>query len=296
MKLLTTFLIFFSFTTLGGIPEVEVHFSINAKSELRMNPNIPNSIEVWFTNKETGEILKDFKVMHGKIMHMVLIKKDLSVFKHIHPYLDPVTGRFQITINMPLSDPDNYQTENTITTPGMYMLMADVDIKGVGMKMGHRMLMVAGDSPMAPLKLDPMDSANNTITKYFKKNETQFMTKLGYNTTRGCAGELIEFTLEIFEKDVNGEYVPGRDFVPWLSQGAHAVWASKGVMSKMKMHFNHMHADSPIDDSTFYFNTHNQGIMKDGPQRAWFQIKHKDKVLTFPFTFNYFYQGPIDCS
>ena len=51
--------------------------------------------------------------MHGKYMHMVIVNKSLSVFKHIHPYFDPVTGRFAIAVNMPYSDP----VEKTIDFP-----------------------------------------------------------------------------------------------------------------------------------------------------------------------------------
>ena len=122
MKLFTLGLLLFSslsFAQINGSADVEAHFRINGKDTRMFMPNKPTTIEVWYTDKASGEVFTDFKEMHGKIMHMVIMKHDLSVFKHIHPYFDPITGRFQITLNLPLSDPDNFHTANAVTSGGV---------------------------------------------------------------------------------------------------------------------------------------------------------------------------------
>ena len=44
------------------------------------------------------------------------------------------------------ADPDNQDAIATFTKPGMYMVMADVIVAGVGMRMDHAMLMVKGQT------------------------------------------------------------------------------------------------------------------------------------------------------
>ncbi len=294
MKLLVLLFMTLSSYNIFSMSDIKAHFSINGKTShhFMFMPNKPTSIEVFFTSTKTGEVLKDFKIMHGKIMHMVVIKDDLSVFKHVHPYFDPVTGRFNLTINMPYSDPDNFHAQNTITEPGMYMIMADVEIKGYGMRMGHIMAHVMGTSYDQELSLDPFDPMTNTITKIHSEHGKNYKFKLSYSMDQGCNGHLIEFQSVLYIEDEFGNYKKVNDIQPWLGEGAHAVWASEGLMNHhgMGMHYAHMHsrlAPEEVQDKTMFYSFHDKNIMKRGTQKAWFQIKHQDKVLTIPVVFNY---------
>lgn len=280
--------------------DVTAHFSINGKNKLMTQPNEPAVIEIFFTDNKTNEVIKDYKVMHGKIMHMVLIKNDLSQFSHFHPYFDPVTGRFQITMNIPHSDPDNF--DNFITEPGMYMLMADVEIKGKGMRMAHKMLMVKGDQAKKPLVLDP--HKDNIITKEFQTEHGPIRAHFGHTKTFGRSNVLVD--IQVFlEKWDQGKWTPLEDLDDWLSMGAHAIWASEKLM-RHPMPIAHMHAkiprpepdskypevkpykkENPDWDSTLYFSFHDQNKMLSGPQKIWVQIKYQGKVYTLPFTFLY---------
>ena len=162
--------------TFANTTDFKSHFFINGKKAMGMNhmmikPNTPTLIEIYFTNPKTNEIYKDFKIMHGKYMHMVIANKDLSVFKHIHPYFDPISGRFAITVNMPYADPDNQDAVTTLKQPGMYMVMADVIVTGVGMRMDHAMVHVMGQTTHTHLSADP--NADGVITKYFQRDNEQ---------------------------------------------------------------------------------------------------------------------------
>lgn len=276
-----------AFAQINRNADIETHFRINGIESGMLKPGVPGTIEVWYTDKQTGEVFKDFKLMHGKIMHMVIMRSDLSIFKHIHPYLDPVTGRFMVTVNMPLDDPDNFQTTNTITTGGMFMVMADVDIRHVGMRMGHKMVHSMGAHQQVVLKLDPIN-ARGIISKKFTQYGIDYKVKMKKFLTAGCSGNLVEFQVELFKKDEQGVYNAVTDAQDWLTQGAHSVWASQGLMKDHHMYFAHMHSDLPVEGTTeFVFNFHDNNIMKPGIQKVWFQIKHQDKVLTIPFVFDY---------
>jgi hypothetical protein len=283
------------FAQIMGHSDVETHFRINGKKNSMLMPGVPSTIEIWYTNKKTDEVFKEFKIMHGKIMHMVIMKKDLSVFKHIHPFLDPVTGRFLITVNMPLADPDNFMANNTLTKPGMYMIMADVDIKHVGMRMGHKMVHVMGQDTNRVLDLDQIDSSGVT-TKYYQAYNRKYLVEMKPIITPGCSGQLVEFQVNLQMQLENGSYAPVLNSQHWLTAGAHSVWVSEGLMNMHKMYFAHMHSALPENDSTFVFSFHDNKIMKPGLQKVWFQIKHMDKVLTIPVVFNYQPSPQIQCN
>lgn len=287
MKILLLFILMIPLAQAQMYDDVIGHFRFNAKSAAIVVPGEPTTIEVWFTDKKTQEVIKDYKEMHGKIMHMVLIKKDLSVFKHIHPYFDPITGIFQITLNLPLSDPDNFHTQEALMESGMYMLMADVEPRGYGMRMSHTMVHAHGSHNMQPLTLDPIQ--NDIVQKEFTQYGQNYLLEMQYETTTGCNGSLVEFTTTLYTQEKAGTYQPAKDIQPWLGAGAHSVWVSQGMMSHqtMKMHYAHMHSRIPESGSSHFFNFHDLKIMKPGIQKIWFQIKHKDKVLTIPVVFDY---------
>ena len=310
MKLLIIFILSFS---AFAMVDFKSHFFINGKKIEGMNhamikSGAPTLIEVYFTDPRTNEVYKDFKIMHGKYMHMVVSNKDLSVFKHFHPYFDPITGRFAITVNMPYSDPDNQDAIMTLKKPGMYMVMTDVIVKGVGMRMDHAMVMVKGQHSHTTLIADTY--SNNTITKYFSRgSETTptYKAIFSKNTISGCSGNIVNFEVEMFEYK-NGNYIPLLDYQTWLSEAAHSVWLSENYMSHMhhNMPFAHMHSPFELDDDEdetndrvydhiLRFNYHDQKTMLPGLQKMWVQFKHMDMIMKLPFIFNYSPSDTIDC-
>ena len=306
--LMLTFLI--NLTALASTSDFKSHFFINGKKvkgmhAVTVNPNAPTLIEMYFTDPKTNEVYKNYKVMHGKYMHMVIANKDLSVFKHVHPYYDPMTGRFVITLNMPYADPDNQDAVLALTRPGMYMIMADVIVAGVGMRMDHAMVAVKGDIESAPLILD--GHTNHVITKFFQRDNEQdpaYKAIFSKKTIRGCSGSIVHFEVEMFHL-VKGNYEPLLDFQPWLDEAAHAVWLSENYMRHMhhKMPFAHMHSpmimeeteNDGVYDHILRFNFHDQNIMSPGAQKIWIQFKHQNKVMKIPFIFDYRPDIPRNC-
>lgn len=292
--LLLTFVVSFFITSVAySMSDVTAHFTLNGTADMKMKPGAPAVLEIHFTDNQTGEIEKDFKVMHGKIMHVVIFKDDLAVFKHVHPYLDPVTGRFQITLNMPHSDPDNFHAEYSLLEPGNFKVMADVEIKGKGMRMGHTQINVDGDAQTHTLELDATNG-NSTITKYIhasgqeQSEKPKYQTILSQKVTAGCSGILLEWNLNL-KSLKDGKYQKIDTIQPWLSMGGHSIVISEGIKNAHnKMAFGHMHAKMPTDNENFLFNLYDAELLNPGKQKIWFQIKDGSKVLTIPFVYDYF--------
>jgi hypothetical protein len=296
----------YALVSLASNVDFKAHFFINGKEvqgmqHIMVKPNQPTLIEMFFTDPRNGKRYMEFKEMHGKLMHMVVANKDLSVFKHVHPYFEPMTGMFSLTLNMPYADPDNFDTHAALEKPGMYMVMADVIVAGVGMRMDHAMVHVMGPNQNVSLQADATNS-DGSITKFFKRNNETiptYKTVFSYNSISGCSGHIINFEIEVYKWD-GTDYIEFVDFKPWLGEAAHSVWLSEGYMSYMmgKMPFAHMHSPFILDDDNdptndrvydhiLRFNFHDQGIMLKGLQKMWIQFKDAGKIMKIPFIFNY---------
>lgn len=51
------------------------------------------------------EVVKDFVVAHEKLMHFILVRKDLQNFQHLHPEFNRQTGEFTVTVTFPTDGP-----------------------------------------------------------------------------------------------------------------------------------------------------------------------------------------------
>jgi hypothetical protein len=57
----------------------------------------PTKLSLIITEQKVGEPIKQFDIIHDKLMHLVIVNSvDLSYFAHIHPNLNKGTGIFHI--------------------------------------------------------------------------------------------------------------------------------------------------------------------------------------------------------
>ena len=74
--------------------------SINYNINVQFDPAIPQAgkptnLNLVVTEQKIGEPIKDFDIVHDKLMHLIIVnKEDLSHFAHIHPKLDERAGIF----------------------------------------------------------------------------------------------------------------------------------------------------------------------------------------------------------
>jgi hypothetical protein len=54
---------------------------------------------------DKGEVLKDYMVAHEKIMHFIIVRKDLQGFQHLHPDFNQSTGEFTVNVTFPTDGP-----------------------------------------------------------------------------------------------------------------------------------------------------------------------------------------------
>jgi hypothetical protein len=77
----------------------------------------PTSLRMVVTEQKVGEPIKQFDILHDKLMHLIIVNsEDLSHFAHIHPELDKETGIFHIP--------------HTFSKAGKYKMWIDTKPKG----------------------------------------------------------------------------------------------------------------------------------------------------------------------
>ena len=99
---------------LSNIQSIQSHRSYCIRSGAPTTsylPGMPSRFTYSVVDDE-GNTLKDFDTVHEKIMHFIVVRKDLTNFQHLHPDFNKVTGEFTLS-NL------------TFPSDGEYRLFAD---------------------------------------------------------------------------------------------------------------------------------------------------------------------------
>ena len=88
---------------MGHQPIAQSHPTYSLKFTSQTTNLQPNQqITITYTIvDEKGNILKDFALDHTKLMHFIVVRKDLQDFQHIHPDFNKDTGEFTIPVTFP---------------------------------------------------------------------------------------------------------------------------------------------------------------------------------------------------
>jgi hypothetical protein len=84
--------------------------------------NKPTTIKYRIKNDE-GDIVTDFAIAHEKIMHFIVVRKDLTQFQHLHPDFNQETGEFSVAVTFSAAGPYRFfadfspETDNPMKLP-----------------------------------------------------------------------------------------------------------------------------------------------------------------------------------
>lgn len=212
-----------------------------------------------FTIKDpTGLAVTKVETVHEKLMHLLIVSKDLSWFRHEHPVVQK-DGTFTLGFTFPVG--------------GEYFLYHDFTPPNVGQQVVQVPLTVEGAAPTS-VKLTIDDKAPKTIDGYTVTLDTGGPVKTGGETH-------LAFTITKDGKPVT-------TLAPYLGAMGHLV-----VISEDRSEFVHSHphdegaqhaaaATGPKVDFEAMF-------MKPGIYKCWGQFNvgttESEKIVTAPFTF-----------
>lgn len=253
-----------STATTSMIPE-----SINYNVNVQFDPSTPQAgkpthLNLIVTEQKVGEPVKQFDVIHDKLMHLIIVNsEDLSHFAHIHPKLDKETGIFHIT--------------HTFAKAGRYKMWIDAKPKGAMQILTAFPFNVEGQPVHSPAAI----AHEQTRVKNVVADGQSYQVMLNCQPEHLVAGGNVKMTFEI--RDANGKSISNLE--PLMAAGGHCV-----IIDANAREFLHVHPAEEITDNAASWRggpsvSFLANFPKPGLYRAWGQFQHEGRLLTADFTF-----------
>ncbi|CAH1200142.1 hypothetical protein PAECIP111891_01500 [Paenibacillus allorhizoplanae] len=220
------------------------HFSVDSPNYL---PKELSNITILVQNKWNRPIEK-FDVMHEKLMHLIVVSKDLSYFEHLHPTYAGA-GRFDVQASFPAG--------------GYYQLIADFTPTGLGESVQSHWLTINGKVPKA-VKLQP----DKSLTKQVGDKEVT----LAFDHL--MAGMELDM---VFTFKQGAAKTPVTNLQPYLGSVGHVV-----AISEDGNDFVHVH---PTDSAATSGPTAAFKIVfpSKGIYKIWGQFQQNNEVFIVPY-------------
>ncbi len=195
-----------------------------------------------------GEPVREFEIVHTKRMHLIVVRRDLTGFQHLHPRLD-ANGTWHTRLRIPEA--------------GSYRVFADFKHKGETQTLG------------ADLEVDgTVDWRQLPAEANHARTEDGYEVRMDGGSSPGREAEL-RFSVLLDGKPVAVE--------PYLGAGGHLVALREGDLAYLHVHPaghgatpEHPHAAEPVAFMTAF--------PTEGRYRLFLQFKHAGKVHTAAFT------------
>jgi hypothetical protein len=207
------------------------------------------------TEQKSGDPIREFELLHDKLMHLIIVGQDLSYFAHIHPTFENNGESFTIVHTFPES--------------GRYKLWIDFKPKGGNQTLVAFRINVTGHPIHKPVTL----RHDRKYTKESLDRKYQISLKLPEKLAAHNDADIV-FSIS----DVEGK--PITDLEPLMGAGGHSVIISSDIRE-----FLHVHPTEEVDHSwkggpDISFRTN---FPKPGLYKAWGQFQHQGKLLIADF-------------
>ena len=170
-------------------------------SVTRLEPGIEQSWTFQITD-EQGKVVTDFKETHGERSHLIVVRRDLTGFQHLHPEMD-TDGTWSVDLELP--------------KPGIYRAFVDIVVDERPVTLGIDLL-VPGTLNVAPR---PTSSREAYVDDYEVLMRPDEITAGG--------GIVLEFEIHH-----DGETVS--ELAPYLGACGHLVALRDGDLAYLHIH------------------------------------------------------------
>ncbi len=216
------------------------------------------------------EVLKDFTVAHEKIMHFILVRKDLQNFQHLHPDFNQQTGEFSVNVSFPADGPYRLFPDFTPTPDNPQKLPVTVNFD---LSVGDQSTYKA-----QPLTVDTATSKSSgglNIDYYFG-NTPRTGAQLDYGLTISDPSVDDQVQLETYLGAMGHGVIIKENTLEFIH--THAIGMDMEGMEGMTAseHAGHVGEPDTIDFSTTF--------PEPGRYKIFTQFQHKKKVFTTDYT------------
>lgn len=231
-----------------------------------------------FLRPGTGEVVKDFEVVHTKRFHLFVISQDLEFFEHIHPTMR-ADGTWTI--------------ETQVPRPGYYQVLCDFMPKGGSGQFLSAPLVTAGfTGDLAD------DSARLRPDMILRKSAGDITASLAFNPAQPTSGQYTHLNLYLTDTSTGR---PITDLQTYLGQFSHMLLMSDDLQCYVHSHpLNFVVEQEDAAGVPEYIIAPDADLaaIRGGPRitfdalmpkagmfRVWTQFQRNDQVRTIPFTF-----------
>lgn len=226
---------------------------------LTYNPKIPEAgrptlITIEVIEKQTKQRIKEFNLLHEKLIHVIIVSEDLSQFSHVHPVFDYKEGRFTVYHIFPET--------------AKYKIWVDFKPKN-------------GNQTLVTFKLDNMIGAANKPISFKKERQYTKQIDKNYYVNLLIPKEIksnkpVDLAFVILDQNSN----PITDLTPLMGAGGHSV-----IISSNLQEFLHVHPTKEVSSDwkggpEISFNT---VFPYPGLYKAWGQFQHQNVIITAHF-------------
>lgn len=191
------------------------------------------------------EVVTDFTPTHDKKLHLIVVRRDLAGFEHVHPRMDS-DGMWSVPLDLPEG-------------AGSYRVFADFEpASGEGITLGADLSVTGSYTPQAL----PKSSRTTTVDGY--------TVRLDGKLTPGTSSKL---TLHI-----SRDGTPVTDLQTYLAAYGHLVALREGDLAYLHVHPDDTNAQ-PGPSITFFAE-----VPTAGNYRLYLDFKHDGVVRTAEFT------------
>ncbi|WP_121663769.1 hypothetical protein [Metabacillus litoralis] len=200
------------------------------------------------TVANNGDPIEEFEVTHEKLLHLIVVSKDLSYFNHIHPEYKG-NGVFEV--------------ENHFPAGGEYRMIADFKPKDGDSMSKMEWVTVEGEAA----QLSPV-SVDHRLEKIIEGINVSLTVNSGLE-----AGKELTLEFRLTEGDLKD---PITDLEPYLGSIGHVV-----VLSEDSERYLHVHAlENQGSGPVALFET---TFPQPGVYKIWAQFQRNGNILTVPF-------------
>jgi hypothetical protein len=235
----------------------QLPFSGYYNVNIRFDPISPEAgktteLTLSVTDQKLGDSIREFELLHDKLMHVIIVGEDLSYFAHIHPMI---------------KDGNDNDTTFTIThifpEPGKYKLWVDFKPKGGNQIIAAFKFNVTGQPIHRPEEL----VHDGKYTKQSLDGQYQIGLKI---PDTNVAQNNVDIAFSI--SDILGR--PTTNLEPLMAAGGHSV-----IISSDLKEFLHVHPAEEVDPNwrggpDISFKT---SFPKPGLYKAWGQFRMSNK-------------------
>ena len=203
-----------------------------------------------------GNILKDFTLEREKLLHLIVVRKDLQEFQHLHPVFAPATGMFTLS-------------GLTLSTAGEYRIFADFTPKNAPL-----------DAEGSPLPTNTFEDAV-ALGAYTPKHlgqETTSDTVEDYSISLATAPQQLTKGANMFTFTVTRNGKPVTNLEDYLGALGHAVILKEGTLDYIHTHA--IKSASSSQNGTIKFHVE---FPSAGKYKVFMQFQHQGKVRTSSF-------------